>query len=155
MPNVLPVIASFLSNSRMGKCSGISFIDWFYDSLEYATTEESILIRTCPSSYLFFGKNRTEQNLAAWLFGKVKWSFRIRCKVFKDTAQRGKSSTGWFYGFKLHLIVNDPGEILSFMKPPGNVDDRNSKVIFPFSKNIYGKLFGDKGYISQSLFVSA
>ncbi|EMM70902.1 transposase DDE domain protein [Leptospira weilii str. 2006001855] len=41
------------------------------------------------------------------------------------------------------------------MKPPGNVDDRNSKVIFPLSKNIYGKLFGDKGYISQSLFVSA
>ncbi|OMI13906.1 IS982 family transposase, partial [Leptospira weilii serovar Heyan] len=67
----------------------------------------------------------------------------MRCKVFKDTAQRGKSSTDWFYSFKLHLIVNDPGEILSFMKPPGNVDDRNSKVIFPLSKNIYGKLFGD------------
>ncbi|EMN02637.1 transposase DDE domain protein, partial [Leptospira noguchii str. 2007001578] len=55
-------------------------------------------------------------------------------------AQRGKSSTGWFYGFKLHLIINDRGEILSFMKPPGNVDDRNSKVIFPLVKNIYDKL---------------
>ncbi|MBE8416775.1 IS982 family transposase, partial [Leptospira borgpetersenii] len=75
-------------------------------------------------------------------------------KVFKDIAQRGKSSTGWFYGFKLHLIINDQGELLSFMVTPGNVDDRNLKVIFPLSKNIYGKLFGDRGYISQSLFES-
>ncbi|WP_415857632.1 transposase [Leptospira kirschneri] len=41
-----------------------------------------------------------------------------------------RSSTGWFYSFKLHLIINDRGEILSFMKPPENVDDRNLKVIF-------------------------
>ncbi|AMX58252.1 hypothetical protein LBK6_07840 [Leptospira borgpetersenii serovar Hardjo] len=84
----------------------------------------------------------------------VNWSFKTRCKVFKDIAQRGKSSTGWFYGFKLHLIINDQGELLSFMVTPGNVDDRNLKVIFPLSKNIYGKLFGDRGYISQSLFES-
>ncbi|WP_016762423.1 IS982 family transposase, partial [Leptospira kirschneri] len=77
-----------------------------------------------------------------------------RCKVFKYIAQRGKSSTGWFYGFKLHLIINDQGELLSFMVTPGNVDDRNLKVIFPLVKNIYGKLFGDRGYISQSLFES-
>ncbi|EKP06216.1 transposase, IS4 family [Leptospira kirschneri str. 2008720114] len=84
----------------------------------------------------------------------VNWSFGTRCKVFKDIAQRGKSSTGWFYGFKLHLIINDQGELLSFMVTPGNVDDRNLKVIFPLVKNIYGKLFGDRGYISQSLFES-
>ncbi|EPE84065.1 transposase, IS4-like family protein [Leptospira noguchii str. 1993005606] len=54
----------------------------------------------------------------------------------------------------MHLIINDRGEILSFMKPPGNVDDRNLKVIFPLVKNIYDKLFGDRGYISQSLFES-
>ncbi|EKO59618.1 transposase DDE domain protein [Leptospira kirschneri str. H2] len=65
----------------------------------------------------------------------VNWSFGTRCKVFKDIAQRGKSSTGWFYGFKLHLIINDQGELLSFMKPPGNVDDMNLKVIFPLVKN--------------------
>ncbi|EKO59637.1 transposase, IS4-like family protein [Leptospira kirschneri str. H2] len=75
----------------------------------------------------------------------VNWSFGTRCKVFKDIAQRGKSSTGWFYGFKLHLIINDQGELLSFMVTPGNVDDRNLKVIFPLVKNIYGKLFGDRG----------
>lgn len=44
-------------------------------------------------------------------------------KVFKDIAQRGKSSTGWFYGFKLHLTINDKGEILNFCLTTGNVDN--------------------------------
>ena len=50
-------------------------------------------------------------------------------KVFKGIAERGKSSTGWFYGFNLHLVINDRGEILSFYLTPGNVDDRNIEVI--------------------------
>ena len=37
---------------------------------------------------------------------------------------RGKSSMGWFYGFKLHLIVNDRGELLAVQRTPGNTDDR-------------------------------
>ena len=45
-------------------------------------------------------------------------------KVFKGIVQRGKCSIGWFYGFKLHLICNDNGEILNFMITPGDVDDR-------------------------------
>ncbi len=73
-------------------------------------------------------------------------------KVFKDIAQTGKTSTGWFYGFKLHLIINDRGEILSFCLTSGNTDDRNTEVISKLTKNIFGKLFGDKGYISQKLF---
>ena len=72
-------------------------------------------------------------------------------KVFQGIAQRGKSSTGWFYGFKLHLTVNECGEILNFCLTPGNVDDRNPKVIEQVTKNVYGKLFGDKGYLSQKL----
>ncbi|EKO59753.1 transposase DDE domain protein, partial [Leptospira kirschneri str. H2] len=36
----------------------------------------------------------------------------------------------------MHLIINDQGELLSFMVTPGNVDDRNLKVIFPLVKNI-------------------
>ena len=72
-------------------------------------------------------------------------------KVFQGIAQRGKSSTGWFYGFKLHLTVNDSGEILNFCLTPGNVDDRNPKVMKQITKNIYGKLFADKGYLSQKL----
>jgi hypothetical protein len=73
-------------------------------------------------------------------------------KVFKEFASIGKSSTGWFYGFKLHLIVNDRGDILSFCLTPGNVDDRNWKVLSFMTKEIFGKLFADRGYLSQGLF---
>jgi len=72
-----------------------------------------------------------------------------RHKTFVDEAGRGKSSTGWFYGFKLHLIINDRGEILSFCITPGNVDDR--KPVPKLVKQLVGKLFGDRGYISKKL----
>ena len=50
---------------------------------------------------------------------------RIHChKVFAGLAARGQTSMGWFFGFKLHLVVNDRGEILRFCITPGNVDDR-------------------------------
>ena len=72
-------------------------------------------------------------------------------RVFKDIAQRGKSSTGWFYGFKLHISINDRGEILNFCLTCGNKDDRNPEVMGHLTKNIFGKLFADKGYISKKL----
>lgn len=72
-----------------------------------------------------------------------------RHKTFADEAGRGKSSTGWFYGFKLHLVVNDQGDILSFCLTPGNVDDR--KPVPKLVKTLFGKLFGDRGYISKKL----
>ena len=56
---------------------------------------------------------------------------------------------GWFYGFKLHLIVNERGELLSVKWTEGNVDDR--KPLPGMCQSIMGKLFGDKGCISQSL----
>lgn len=74
-----------------------------------------------------------------------------RNKVFKGLAKVGKSTMGWFFGFKLHLIINDKGEILSFYLSKGNVDDRNAKAITKMTKDIFGKLFGDKGYISKAL----
>jgi len=82
---------------------------------------------------------------------KVCHNLRIRAhKVLRGVAQLGKTSTGWFYGFKLHLIINDRGELLAFQVTPGNVDDR--KPVSAMSKNIFGKLFGDRGYISRKLF---
>jgi hypothetical protein len=71
-------------------------------------------------------------------------------QVFKKIARRGKTSVGWFYGFKLHLVVNDRGELLAFQVTPGNVDDR--KPVPRLAKGLTGKLFGDRGYISQKLF---
>lgn len=73
-------------------------------------------------------------------------------KVFDDIAKRGKSSTGWFYGFKLHLVIHDCGEILNFCLTPGNVDDRNHKVMKHLTNDLFGKLFADKGYVSRKLF---
>lgn len=72
-------------------------------------------------------------------------------KTFRGVAQRGQCSIGWFFGFKLHLIINDKGEILSFYLTKANVDDRNFKVLKSMTENLFGKLFGDKGYISQAL----
>jgi hypothetical protein len=70
-------------------------------------------------------------------------------KVFFDLARRGKSSTGWFFGFKLHLVCNDRGELLNIALSPGNVDDR--KPVPDLVKELFGKIFADKGYISQAL----
>lgn len=73
-------------------------------------------------------------------------------KVFEGIAQRGKSTMGYFYGFKLHLIINEMGEILNFVITPGNVDDRTPLRDAKFISKIANKLFADKGYISQELF---
>lgn len=71
-------------------------------------------------------------------------------RVFKEVARRGKCSIGWFYGFKVHLIINDEGELLACQITPGNLDDR--LPVPDMTKGLYGKLFGDRGYISQTLF---
>jgi hypothetical protein len=73
-----------------------------------------------------------------------------RHQVFVDLAARSKSSMGWFHGFKLHLIVNDQGELLTFFLTPGNVDDR--APVPEMTRDLFGLRFGDKGYISQKLF---
>lgn len=75
---------------------------------------------------------------------------RIANRVFAGLAERGRSSMGWFYGFKLHLISNDHGKLLAVYLTPGNTDDR--KLLHAISQNLFSKLFGDKGYISQALF---
>ena len=71
-------------------------------------------------------------------------------KVFGDLPQWGKNSVGWYYGFKLHLITNDRGELLAFKLTTANTDDR--KPVPDLTQELLGKLFGDKGYVSQSLF---
>lgn len=77
-----------------------------------------------------------------------------RNKVFRGIAARGKSSMGWFYGFKLHLVVNERGELTSLMLTPGNVSDSNTKLGVKLCQHLHGKLYGDRGYISQDLFAA-
>ena len=72
-------------------------------------------------------------------------------KVFKGIATTGKSTMGWFHGFKLHIIINDKGEILNFIITQANVDDRTPLKKKSFLDKIYGKLFTDKGYIGKDL----
>ena len=69
-------------------------------------------------------------------------------KTFEGLAERGRCSMGWFFGFKLHLIINDKGENFT----PGNVDDWEPLEQGKFLKNIKGKLCADKVYIGQALF---
>ena len=68
-------------------------------------------------------------------------------KLFKGIAQKGKNSVGWFYGFKLHCIINSQGELINFYVTPGNVADNNVDVLDKITESIFGKLVGDKGYI--------
>lgn len=57
---------------------------------------------------------------------------------------------GWFYGFKLHLLINDQGEMLALCLTHANIGDR--KPVPHLARKLWGKLFGDKGDISQALF---
>jgi Transposase DDE domain len=70
-------------------------------------------------------------------------------KVFKDIAQRGKTSTGWFFGMKIHLIINNLGEIVNFVLTAGNVSDNAQIVLDKLFDQVQGKCFGDKGYITK------
>lgn len=70
-------------------------------------------------------------------------------RVFVAQAERGKTSMGWFYGFKVHLVANESGDLLAMHLTPGNVDDR--KPVPDLVRHLTGKLFGDKGYLSQAL----
>jgi hypothetical protein len=70
-------------------------------------------------------------------------------KVFRELAAWGKSSMGWYFGFKLHLIINECGELLNFQITPGNIDARTPVPML--TRKIFGKMFGDKGYISKKL----
>lgn len=73
-------------------------------------------------------------------------------KTMKGWAAKGKCTMGWFYGFKLHLVINDKGEIIQWRLTPGNVDDREPLKDRIFTDRLFGKLFADRGYISQDLF---
>lgn len=71
-------------------------------------------------------------------------------KVFVGLAGRGRGSMGWCFGFKLHLVVNDRGELLGCCLTPAQRHD--VKLLPKLAQRLFGKLFGDKGYLSQPMF---
>jgi len=84
---------------------------------------------------------------------KVCHNKRIKCnRTFEGIAEIGKSTMGWFFGFKLHIAVNEKGELCGANLSKGNVDDRNENVLDSVLNLVSGKLYADKGYISKKLF---
>lgn len=70
-------------------------------------------------------------------------------RVFKDIARRGKSSTGWFYGLKIHLVINNLGQVVSFLFTAANFADNNQDVLKTLFKDLKGHCYADKGYITK------
>jgi hypothetical protein len=70
-------------------------------------------------------------------------------KVFADFAKKAKSTIGWFFGFKLHIIVNECGELLAVKLTKANINER--APVPQMDNNLLGKLFSDKGYIFKKL----
>jgi len=129
--------------------------DLFPDLISYerfnARQERVLLPLMMYLKYKGLGKSRGINYIDSTLLRVCHIKREKQNKVFKGVATKGKSTMGWFFGFKLHLIINDRGELLSFYLTKGNVDDRNIEVMTAMTKEIFGKLFGDKGYISQAL----
>lgn len=73
-----------------------------------------------------------------------------RNRVFKGLAMRGKTTMGWFYGLKLHMVINHKGSIVAVKITPGNVDERT--VLDEMTRHLQGNIFADKGFISGTLF---
>jgi hypothetical protein len=73
-----------------------------------------------------------------------------RHKTFDEVAEYGRTSVGWFFGLKLHIIINEQGELIAFKMTRGNVHDATASE--SILNHLQGMAFGDKGYISKKLF---
>jgi Transposase DDE domain len=69
-------------------------------------------------------------------------------KVFEGLAKKGKGSMGWFFGFKLHLVINHKGQMVNFVLTTGEVADNDKDLLINLLSELKGKLFGDKGYLT-------
>ena len=112
--------------------------------------------------YLFF----IEEHLASYFLYAVSYTCFVDStmipvchsmrrkfnKVFDGLAKNGKGTMGWCHGFKLYLLCNEMGDVLTFCLTPANVDDRNPRVWRVFTKVLYSNFFADKGYSKQEFF---
>ena len=112
----------------------------------------ALLIPLCAYLQTRYGKNTGIAFIDSTALAVCGCKRIQRNRVFAKYAKRGKTTMGWFFGFKLHLVINECGELLGVTLTPGNVDDRTP--VPSLTRRIIGKLFGDKGYISAELFLS-
>jgi len=151
------VIAFHSSNHRDFKNYYVGFVARFYkgyfpELLSY-TRFLAVMPKALTSLCAYFTHIKGKPTGISFVDStsiKVCHNLRIeRHKTFAGIAARGRGTMGWFYGFKLHIIVNHVGDILAAKITPANVDDR--KPVPELAKGVIGKLYGDKGYISQAL----
>jgi hypothetical protein len=102
----------------------------FLSATRLATTTEANYIDSTP---LVVCHNRRKQ----------------KNKTFKNIARTGKTSTGWFFGFKLHAIINQKGQLVVLRITTGNVADNNVDLLQQLTQRLKGFLYGDKGYLTQ------
>lgn len=114
------------------------------------TLLKSILVPLCVFAQTFAGEKTGIYFIDSMIMEVCHIKRASQHRVFKGLAKKSKSTIGWYFGFKLHLVINDKGEIMAFKLPAANVDDR--KPVPDLVHNLIGKLFGDKAYLSQPLF---
>lgn len=114
----------------------------------------SLIKRAFPVILMLFGALRGKPTAIQFIdstpYRVCHPSRRFQHKVFQGMAALSKNSMGWFFGLKLHLIFNTKGEIVRLVITPANQDDRQG--LQHMAKDLIGKMFGDRGYISQKLF---
>lgn len=118
----------------------------FVELMQSATLPMSIFMKTCC-----LGEGTGISFIDSTPIRVCKNKRIKRNKVFEGLAQVGRSTMGYFFGFKLHIVINDKGELLNFVITPGNTDDREPLKNKSFIKALKGKLYADKGYISNQL----
>lgn len=118
----------------------------FVELMQAATLPMTLFLKTCC-----MGKGTGISFVDSTPIRVCKNKRIKRNKVFDGIAKVGKSTMGYFFGFKLHIVINDKGELLNFVITQGNVDDRAPLKNINFLKALKGKLYADKGYISKDL----
>lgn len=146
--------------------SGYKCFQYYYEELVATTLQEyfpqqvsyerfvALIPRLLPGLYVFLkGQTLLSRRSGTYFIDSKKLPVchnrRIHNhKVFAQQAQRGKSSTGWFYGFKVHLVINHYGELINFLFTQGNIADNNHEALRQLIGSLKGQCFGDKGYLT-------
>jgi hypothetical protein len=158
---VMPIVVSFhQSGYRTFKDYFLRYVtphlSWAFPHLvSYTRFVELIQTALIPLGAYLQGRKGKRQGVAfidSTLLAVCHPKRSTRHKVFAGLAAWGKNSLGWTYGFKLHLLINDLGEIVACCLTAANVDDR--QPVPHLLHGLHGKVFGDRGYISQALFTS-
>jgi len=159
LSEVMTIVVSFhQSGYRTFKdyflCYVTPHLSWAFPQLvsysRFVELMQAALVPLCAYLQTRKGKSQGVAFLDSTLLAVCHPKRSVRHKVFADFAAWGKNSLGWAYGFKLHLLINDLGELVACCLTAANVDDR--KPVPQLLHGLHGKVFGDRGYISQALF---